>query len=162
MVASTGSKTNKTAFITAHLEENPTANRKAVNKAWAEAGYSGTVSPTLVSKLRRDLGLAGNLRGRSKAAVANGSNGSPKAKGAKPKQTTKAKGGVRTEAIGQPSPPITSGTRKSSAGDRGRMIDEVEAGIDHLMFTLKVNGGMPEVESALRAARRLLTHSHMA
>ena len=38
-------------------------------------------------------------------------------------------------------------------------MDEVEAGIDDLMFTLKLNGGMPEVEEALRAARRLLTRS---
>ena len=42
---------------------------------------------------------------------------------------------------------------------RSRVVDEVEAGIDQLMFTLKLNGGMPEVEAALRAARRLLTRS---
>ena len=42
------------------------------------------------------------------------------------------------------------------------MIDGVEAGIDHLIFTHKVNGGMPEVEAALRAARRLLTGGHGA
>ena len=41
-------------------------------------------------------------------------------------------------------------------------VDEVEAGIDDLMFTLKVNGGMPEVEAALRAARRLLVRSNGA
>ena len=159
MVTSTGGKTNKTAFITAHLEANPTANRKSVNEAWAEAGHSGAVSPTLVSKLRRELGLAGNLRGRSRASE---SNGAPKAKGPKPKQATRAKGGARTEIEGQVSTPIKSGSSNPSTGGRSRMIDEVEAGIDHLMFTLKVNGGMPEVEAALRAARRLLTVGHGA
>jgi hypothetical protein len=42
------------------------------------------------------------------------------------------------------------------------MLDEVEAGIDHLIFTLKMNGGLPEVEAALRAARRLVAQSHNA
>ncbi len=47
-----------------------------------------------------------------------------------------------------------------AGGNMMRMVDQVEAGIDDLIFTLKVNGGMPEVEAALRAARRLLVRSH--
>ena len=52
------------------------------------------------------------------------------------------------------------GSETIASVDLGRVVDEVEAGIDDLMFMLKVNGGMPEVEAALRAARRLLTRSH--
>lgn len=150
MVASRSTKPNKTAFITGHLETNPTANRKSVVEAWTKAGHSGTLSATLVSKMRRDLGLAGNLRARSGSVGLNGSNGVPKdrSSGAKAKKATGD----------QPINRQTSTTAaKSNAGDRSRLIDEVEAGIDHLMFTLKSNGGMPEVEEALRAARRLLT-----
>ena len=47
----------------------------------------------------------------------------------------------------------------SDSGGMSRLVDEVEAGIDELMFTLKLYGGMPEVEAALRAARRLLTRN---
>lgn len=60
--------------------------------------------------------------------------------------------------------PQLIGTTESSSvmagGNMMRMVDQVEAGIDDLIFTLKVNGGMPEVEAALRAARRLLVRSH--
>jgi hypothetical protein len=109
-----------------------------------------------VSKLRRDLGLAGNLRGRGRPVESNGANGAHKAgsKGPKSKTTT------GTRAATDPAPAATSGAIRSSKVDRNRMLDEVESGIDHLIFTLKLNGGMPEVESALRAARRLVTLSH--
>ena len=49
--------------------------------------------------------------------------------------------------------PNSTGSARPTAGDRSRLIDEVGAGIDHLLFT-------PEVEAALRAARRLLTGGH--
>ena len=150
MVASRDTKPNKTSFITAHLEKNPTANRKSVIEAWTKAGHKGTVSTTLVSKMRRDLGLAGNLRGRPRLAELNGSNGAPKIKS----ERATAKKLTRDQANAKPGSAVAT---KPTTGQHSRMIDEVEAGIDHLMFTLKVNGGMPEVEAALRAARRLLT-----
>ena len=152
MVASSETKSNKTAFITAHLGKNPTANRKSVLEAWAKAGNSGTVSPTLVSKLRREMGLAGNLRGRPRL---NGLNGAPKAK-SEGANTKKAKGSTVAHAYDHTT---STGSAKSTEGASIQVIDEVDAGIDHLMFTLKLSGGMPEVEAALRAARRLLPRS---
>ena len=74
--------------------------------------------------------------------------------------------GTREETPQQskgPETPIAPapGSETNASVDLGRVVDEVEAGIDDLMFMLKVNGGMgPEVEAALRAARRLLTRSH--
>ena len=56
----------------------------------------------------------------------------------------------------------TESSSVTASGDLGRVVDEVEAGIDDLIFILKVNGGMPEVEAALRAARRLLVRSNGA
>ena len=62
--------------------------------------------------------------------------------------------------MGQETPTASALGRETIAFvDLGRVVDEVEAGIDDLMFMLKVNGGMPEVEAAWRAARRLLSRS---
>ena len=52
----------KTSFVKEILFDNPQANPTAVNEAWTAAGMDGTISPTLVNKMRSELGLAGNLR----------------------------------------------------------------------------------------------------
>ena len=71
MATATATKTTKTAFVTDFLKENPTANPEVVNEAWAKAGNPGTVSPSLVSKLRFDLGLSGNIPTTPKTSVAS-------------------------------------------------------------------------------------------
>jgi hypothetical protein len=68
METATATKTTKSAFLTGFLTKNPNANVTAVNQAWAKAGNPGTVSPSLVTKLRSDLGLSGNIRTTTKAA----------------------------------------------------------------------------------------------
>ena len=62
----------KTAFLKEFLLDNPTANPVAANKAWVAAGMEGSVSASLVNKLRSQLKLTGNLRAgrKSKSAVA--------------------------------------------------------------------------------------------
>ena len=62
--ATTARKTTKSAFLTGFLQKNPTANQDVVNEAWMKAGYTGSVSRSLVGKLRTDLGLSGNTRTR--------------------------------------------------------------------------------------------------
>src|SRR6516225_211345 len=52
---------SKTGFVKEFLNDNPQANTRAVNEAWAAAGFEGTISPTLVTKLRSQLGLTGNI-----------------------------------------------------------------------------------------------------
>jgi hypothetical protein len=151
VVASTDSKPNRTTFTTRHLEKNPTATSKAVNTAWTEAGHSGQVSTTLVSKLRRELGLVGNVRGRPRAAL-NGSHGTPAAKSKGVKKGTKSNR--------QPSSTTSTGTKSSHSASRSRVLDGVDAGIDELVFTLKKLGGFADVEAALRTARRVLARSH--
>jgi hypothetical protein len=71
MATATETKTTKTAFVTDFLKENPTANPAVVNHAWAKAGNDGTVSPSLVTKLRSDLGLSGNSRTTPRTSVAS-------------------------------------------------------------------------------------------
>src|SRR5262249_19595925 len=64
----------KTGFVKEFLNDNPQANARAVNEAWAAAGFEGTISPTLVTKIRSELGLTGNIpKGSGKKAEAEAS-----------------------------------------------------------------------------------------
>ena len=85
MATKTEKAPSKTAFVRAFLRRNSTANRKAVEQAWREAGYEGSISSALVSNLRREMGLTGNQRDDSRPADGNGAAGSPKAKARKSK-----------------------------------------------------------------------------
>jgi hypothetical protein len=61
----------KTGFVKEVLNDNPQATTKAVNEAWKAAGFEGTIGPTLVTKMRSQLGLTGNIpKGRGKKAEA--------------------------------------------------------------------------------------------
>jgi hypothetical protein len=52
----------KTGFVKEFLNDHPQANTRAVNEAWAAAGFEGTIGPTLVTKMRSEMGLTGNIR----------------------------------------------------------------------------------------------------
>jgi len=45
---------------------------------------------------------------------------------------------------------------EAQGGDQGQVLDQMEGTIDDLIFQLKTMGGRPEVEEALRRARRFL------
>src|SRR6516165_5502263 len=63
--ATTTRNLGKTGFAKEVLNDNPLANAKAVNEAWKAAGFEGTISPTLVTKMRSEMGLTGNIRKRT-------------------------------------------------------------------------------------------------
>src|SRR5438477_12346955 len=81
----------KAMFVKEVLLDNPHANTQDVIEAWQAAGMEGTISASLISKVRSERGLAGNLRGRRRgtrtatAAVA-GSTPTGKRRGRPPKQ----------------------------------------------------------------------------
>ena len=50
---------NKSAFVRDFIQQNPEANRKAVEEAWLAAGHDGVISSAVVSKIRAGLGLIG-------------------------------------------------------------------------------------------------------
>jgi hypothetical protein len=125
----------KTAFVEAFLARDRDANEAAVNRVWREAGNAGTISGSLVSKLRQKAALTGRKRAGEKTK--------PRAANVTP-----------ARANGQ------STSAGSSSEGRDRLLDEVEAGIDDLMFKVKAEGDMPEVEAALRRARRFLIRGH--
>src|SRR3954454_4498725 len=66
----------KTMFVKEVLLDNRLANTQAVNDAWKAAGMEGSISPTLVNKMRSRMGLTGNLRGgrRKRARVTGTAN----------------------------------------------------------------------------------------
>jgi hypothetical protein len=117
VVTTTDKKMNKTEFLTGFLKENPSANHSAVTEAWTKAGNSGTISTTLVSNIRSNLGLAGNLRGPSKPAEANGTTGSSKAR--TKRKTTKTTASARARSKGDLNA-RTKTTRVSKANSRSR------------------------------------------
>src|SRR5208283_4868779 len=59
----------KTSFVREFLHDNPQANAKAVNKAWTAAGMKGTISHPIISQVRKQLGLTGNLPGKTRNAA---------------------------------------------------------------------------------------------
>jgi hypothetical protein len=137
-----GRSQGKTAFVKEFLYDNPQAGADAVNAAWREAGMSGTVSASLVGKMRSKLGLAGNLRGGPKTAPNGKTQAAPKSSATDRTRTAPA---ARRRGV-----------------DRERVLVEVEGRIDRLIFDLLEVGGMERAEDALRAARRVVVRAQKA
>jgi hypothetical protein len=133
------SSPGKTMFVKEFLNDHPQGNVDAVNKAWQAAGFDGTISPTLINKMRASLRLTGNLRRNTKkskpSAIGN--------KRGKPRNETTAV--VNGKHAGQPRGRTTA---------RTHALLDVEAEIDRLIFQVMGIGDFPEVETALREARR--------
>jgi hypothetical protein len=134
----------KTSFIKEFLVDHPEGNPKAVNEAWTEAGFDGSISATLVNKMRAQLGLTGNLRGKTKAA-AEKKPYTGKKRGRRPK-------GATAEAA-TATPKVETRGRKSSLT---LGLNELEADIDRLVFKVMGIGNFPEIEDSLRQVRRVI------
>ncbi len=59
----------KTSFVKDFLNANPQGNTKDVNEAWQAAGFDGTISHPIISQVRKQLGLTGNLPGKTRTAA---------------------------------------------------------------------------------------------
>ena len=59
----------KTSFVKEFLQGNPQANAKAVNEAWTAAEMKGTICQPIISQVRKQLGLTGNLPGKTRNAA---------------------------------------------------------------------------------------------
>jgi hypothetical protein len=131
----------KSPFIKEVLVDNPQANAAVINKAWKAAGMKGTISVSLVNKVRSDLGLTGYLRRGPKSAVAK-------------------KTGGKTPSVGAHA--TRSPATKRRLGNREQMLAEVESKIDSLIFELLEIGGVEKAEDSLRAARRVVVRAQKA
>jgi hypothetical protein len=152
----------KSEFVKDVLSRNSKANAQAVNEAWTSSGHEGTISTTLVQKMRASMGLTRSRKARKPAA-----NGTVKTPRPVASQST-AKRGKAGKAS---SPQGTNGAHKTAtpvrqarpaAGTEDRRLVELEGDIDRLIFRLIAVGGLSQVEDALRQARRLLIRSQKA
>ena len=126
----------KSMFVKEVLNDNPLANAEAVNEAWRAAGMSGSISATLVSNIRSRMGLAGNPRGRRRRGNEDNRH-----------ETRSAALPVRAGENG--TGPVKTRGRKSD-------LMELEVEIDRLLMKVVEIGTLPDVEDALRKARRHL------
>ena len=161
MATASAKRPNKTDFVRQFLKKNRTANRKAVDEAWRDAGNEGPISSALVSNLRPELGLTGNKRGGSEPTVGNGAAESPKATARASKlgkSASKHNSKAPIQNNGTQAPPTTK--REPQSGNRDRVFAEIEGDIDRLIFKLMSVGGMETIEEGLRKVRRLLYRSY--
>src|SRR5271157_995971 len=59
----------KTSFVKEFLHDHPEGTTKTVNEAWQAAGFDGTISHPIISVVRKQLGLTGNLPGKTRKAA---------------------------------------------------------------------------------------------
>ncbi len=130
----------KTSFVKEFLHNNPRANAKAVNEAWTAAGMKGTISHPIVSQVRKQLGLTGKRRGKTRT-VATG----------KTISSGKKLGSPRTEPAA-----AVNGQPRGRKNARTLALTELEADIDRLIFKVMGVGDLTEIEESLRQARRVL------
>ena len=57
----------KQNFVADFLHKNPAANEKAIKEAWTASGHEGTVSSSMIYKVKSSLGLPRLPRGPRKA-----------------------------------------------------------------------------------------------
>ena len=139
-----------------------------MNRAWTEAGHAGTISESLVSKIRSQMGLTGQQRPGARVTESAGSAEQPAAPATRRRTGPKRVGGRSpAKGNGRPVPQVTEseaepqGAGSQSGGDdRTRVLTRLEGQIDEMLFEIKVAGGLPEFEEALRRTRRILARSH--
>ena len=185
MASEVGKDQGKSAFVGDVLTKDNQANTEAVNRAWTKAGHAGTISESLVNQIRSRMGLTGQQRPGARvtesaepaeppAAPAPRRRTGPKRAGGRSPakgdgrpvpQVTESEAGP--QGAGRHVPPVTEseagpqGAGSQSGGDdRTRVLTRLEGQIDEMLFEIKVAGGLPEFEEALRRARRILARSY--
>jgi len=160
MATGPGVNQGKTSFVREYLADHREADVEAVNRAWGAAGNEGSISESLVSKLRSKLGLTGK-RADSKSepgdGAPKGSQSRAAKRGRKPGRTPGPVGQAPPRANGSRAP---EGAGAASRHDDDDVLDELEEGLDDLIQRLRDLGGRPDVVKSLRRARRLLVRSH--
>jgi hypothetical protein len=134
----------KSMFVKEVLIDNPLANAEAVNEAWQAAGMSGSISTSLVSHVRSRMRLAANLQGRRRTKTTGAAD---------------AGGAVTSTRLGRPPmqvQPRETVTARAETRRSGTDPMDLEVEIDRLLMKVVEIGTLPDVENALRKARRCL------
>jgi hypothetical protein len=153
-MATTGKGQTRSDFLRDLFQKSPGVSEKEAAQAWAAAGNEGTISSTsfytakLASKGGGSATTAASVKPKAKSA----------SKGPKARPATKPTVEARPESNEKsaPSKPVD----RSRPGDRERVLDRVEDGIDDLIIELKQLGGMVDALEALRRVRRVVVRSH--
>ncbi|MGE5755274.1 MAG: hypothetical protein ACM35G_06105 [Planctomycetaceae bacterium] len=139
----------KSVFLKKYLVEAPDAGQEAVEAAWREAGHEGTISQSLIGKVRKDLGLTkGAAKAKTRARIRAGSEERGRTLG-------KRNGESVRQDLKRPAALQVAG------GERTSVLIRLEGSIDELLHEIKTAGGLPEFEGMLRRARRILVRSHV-
>jgi hypothetical protein len=162
MATATATTVGKTEFVKEVLGKNPRANPTTVNEEWKSAGHEGTISATLVNKLRSSLGLAGNLRSTSKtkARLRSGDKLPHSGKKSRRKPKSNSSKSILRSALRSNGKTTDQGAMQtglhSKVGSHHGSLEELEGDIDRLLFKVMGLGGLPAIEESLRHTRRLL------
>ena len=158
-----GKSEGKSMFLKEYLVDHPDAGKEAIAAAWRAAGNEGTISTSLIGKVRKDLGLTGQgpAQVKSRASVGTGQRSSDDSKS----DARRAGPEVRGRIPEKENVPVTEGSERHAepqpaGGDRTRVLIRLEGALDDLLHEIKLAGGLPEFEETLRRARRILVRSH--
>jgi hypothetical protein len=156
-MATTGKSQNKSAFLRELFQKNPEVKEAEAAQAWQKAGNEGEISGSLYYNIKSTAGKTGSGSGEAGEAA---SKSKPKTapKASPVKRVGRPPSVPRSDSDGKtvPSSPVS----KSKTGDRERVLDRVEDGIDNLIVELKQLGGMDEALESLRKVRRVVVRSH--
>ena len=147
----------KTPFVEAYFESHPDGTLETVNDAWSAAGNSGTLSESLVGKVRARLGLTGKKRVELPQAIEPPAKAKTRSPG-RPKKVAKPVEKATSVSNGPPTTATVAATTRQEHDDD--VLDELEESIDELIQKIRVLGDKPQVVKALKRARRLLVRSH--
>ena len=152
-MATAGKGQNKSAFLRDLFEKNPAVKEAEATEAWQKAGNEGEIGGSLYYNVKRAI------KGVASATAAEAPK--PRARPVKAPKSRPASHPVdeaRAELNGEaiPSPTVS----RSKTGERERVLDRVEDGIDDLIIELKQLGGMEEALESLKKVRRVVVRSH--
>ncbi|MBV8345974.1 MAG: hypothetical protein JO034_25145 [Singulisphaera sp.] len=158
-----GKDEGKSMFLKEYLADHPDAAKEAIDAAWQEAGHEGSISTSLISKVRRDLGRTGKGRATVKSRARGGTDTRPSA-GSK-SDARGASPAIEGRIPEKENVPVTGGSERQAepqpaGGNETRVLIRWEGAIDDLLHEIKLAGGLPEFEETLRRARRILVRSH--
>ena len=75
MATATGE--GKSGFLKEFFVDHPAAGKAAIDQAWRDAGHDGSISSSLISKVRSELGLTAQGRSRTGTEGRNGAGRRP-------------------------------------------------------------------------------------
>jgi hypothetical protein len=159
-----GKNEGKSMFLKEYLVDHPDAGTEAIAAAWREAGNEGTISTSLIGKVRKDLGLTGKGTAQAKSRARGGAGQRSSTDAKSDVRRAGPAGGGRTPTQ-ESSRPVTGRLERpaepqAAGGDRTGTLIRLEGVLDDLLHEIKLTGGLPEFEETLRRARRILVRSH--